>query len=116
MTAASDRMPVPDRSTEPAIAAPPPAPATAPLTMIAAIKLARDTVADLSGLPVDAVSACHQANGIWTALVDVVESPARLGDNDMLATFEVTIDAGGEVTGFQRTARYNRTDAAGSAS
>lgn len=83
------------------------------ITLVEAIRAARDAVAEFTNLPVDAVSACTPREGSWLAEVDVIESPARLGDNDMLATYKVTIDPNGALAGFERIARYNRTDAAG---
>ena len=83
------------------------------VSLIQVIQKAKQTVSELTGLPVDAVSSCSREGDVWTASVDVIESRARLGDNDMLATYEVAIDPFGEVSGFSRTERYNRTDAAG---
>ena len=87
--------------------------ATPGIGLVDVIRRARETVAELTGLKVDAVSACNQQETGWTATVDVVESHARLGDNDMLATYEITLAPDGEITGFSRIRRYNRSDAAG---
>lgn len=84
------------------------------VTLVEAMSLARRTVAMFTELPVDQVAECtpRGGGGGWRVVVDVVESKARLGDNDMLGAYEVMVDAAGEVAGFQRIGRYNRTDAA----
>jgi hypothetical protein len=69
-------------------------------------------VALFTELPVDAVSSCSRDGEGWTVLVDVVESRARLGSNDMLASYRVQLDASGDVSDFQRIGRYLRDDAA----
>lgn len=102
------------------MAAPAPAPAFAapdvqpgrPVSMPQAMALARNAVALFTELTVDAVVSCGRAESGWRVVVDVVESPARMGDNDLLATYEVTMAADGEVEGFARTGRYHRADAA----
>lgn len=77
-----------------------------------AIALARGAVESFTGQTIDAVAACSRLDTGWRLLIDVVEAPARLGDNDLLATFEIELDAAGEVVAFRRTARYNRSEVA----
>lgn len=100
--------------------APEPAPAPAAgqaaaaapaLSLTRAMTEARRAVAVFTELPVDAVAACTPEGAGWRVEVDVVESRARMGDNDLLATFEVGIAPSGEVTGFRRLGRYLRDDA-----
>lgn len=80
-------------------------------TMMAAMKAARAAVAELTGLPVDSVAQClRDGDGPWRVTVDVIEVPARIGDNDLLATFEVLIGDEAEVQGFERRGRYHRED------
>ena len=78
--------------------------------LMQAVAEARQTVAFLTELPVDAVSACRPAAEGWVVEVEVIESPARLGDNDLIARFEVTLDAEARVTGLSRLCRYHRED------
>lgn len=82
------------------------------LSLVEAMSLARRTVAMFTELAVDAVPECAPDGAGWRVVVDVVEAPARLGDNDLIASYEVRVTEEGEVGGFQRTARYNRIDAA----
>lgn len=80
-----------------------------PPGMAEAVVIARRTVAGIADLPIDAVSHCQrQDDGTWTIVVDVIESPARLGDNDLVAAFEVRLDQCGEVLMCSRTRRYRR--------
>lgn len=76
-----------------------------------AIALARRSVSGITELKIDAVSHCERKeNGMWNVVIDVLESHARLGDNDLLAAFEVHIDESGEVLYCSRTHRYHRED------
>ena len=43
-------------------------------------------------------------------VVDLVESVARMGENDLLAAYEVTIGVDGELKHFTRLRRYRRED------
>lgn len=69
---------------------------------------ARQAVAFFTELPIDAVASCKPAPPGWIAHVDVVESRARLGDNDLIATYEVRLTQAGEVEGLTRLRRYRR--------
>ncbi|PJF08881.1 gas vesicle protein GvpO [Pseudorhodobacter sp. MZDSW-24AT] len=81
------------------------------LTMRAAIGIARDTVASLTVLSFDSVGQCERcADGRWMVQIDVIESPARMGDNDLLATYEVEIGDEGEPLKVSRLRRYHRED------
>jgi hypothetical protein len=75
------------------------------------IAQAREGVAAISGLPVDAVSKCERnPDGGWSVVVDLVESPARMGENDLIAVYDVAIDADGALQSFERRGRYRRED------
>jgi hypothetical protein len=82
------------------------------LGLAAAAAAARRAVAEFTGLEVDAVSACRPAGEGWHVVVDAVEAPARLGDADLLATYEIELDPAGEVSAFARTRRYVRAEGA----
>jgi hypothetical protein len=87
-------------------------PGQRPLALTDAMTLARRAVALFTELQVDTVVSCAKKEGGWLVVVDAIESAARMGDNDMLATYHVTLSMDGEVEGFERTGRYNRADAA----
>lgn len=82
-----------------------------PITMRDVVALAKTFVADMTALTPDAVAQCNKgADGQWTVVVDVIESPARMGDNDLLAAYEVAIGPDGDMAGFKRLRRYHRED------
>ncbi len=83
----------------------------APLHLAEATAAARRAVAEFTGLEIDSISSCGRLGDGWRIVVDAVEAPARLGDNDLIATYEVELDAAGEVAAFSRTGRYNRSEA-----
>ncbi|MBF9029974.1 gas vesicle protein [Rhodobacterales bacterium HKCCE3408] len=81
------------------------------LSMAAAVKLARSEIRTVSDQPVDAVSRCDRApDGGWIVGLDLIESPARMGENDLLAGYELRIDPDGAVLAVERTGRYRRED------
>lgn len=76
-----------------------------------AIAIARRSVTGITDQKIDSVSHCQrQPDGTWNVVVDVIDSRARMGDNDLLAAFEVHIDDSGEVIFCSRTRRYRRED------
>lgn len=83
----------------------------APLTMAGAIQRARDELGVLTGLEVDAISRAERSseNG-WTIVIDLIEGIARMGDNDLLSTYQLELDDSGAVTGMSRLHRYHRED------
>ena len=79
------------------------------LTLGQAIARIRAAVPTITDAPVDAIRSCERLpEGGWRAIVEVIESAARMGDNDLLSAYEMALDATGELTGFQRTGRYHR--------
>lgn len=81
------------------------------LSMMDAIVQAKTAVATMTVLQFDQIARCErQPDGGWTVVIDVVESVARMGDNDLLASYEVRIDAEGEPVNVARTRRYYRED------
>lgn len=80
-------------------------------SMLEAIKGAKDAVTSMTGLGVDTVAQCQRDEGDgWRISLDVIEIPARMGDNDLLATYEVQIGPGAELLGYTRLRRYHRED------
>ena len=84
-------------------------------TLIEAMSIARQSVALFTDFPIDAVVSCKAEASGWRVVVDVVEAPARLGDNDLLLSYALTLSATGEVEDFSRLRRYHREDPAGAA-
>lgn len=83
---------------------------TAPLSLVGAMKCVRRTVAEFSELPIDAIVSCERVDAGWEAVVDLLEAPARLGDNDMLGSYRVNVSITGEPIGFVRQRRYRREE------
>jgi hypothetical protein len=84
---------------------------TGPVALIEAIAIARRCTAEMTGLPIDGISASgRHGDGGWRIVVEVIESPARLGDNDLISMHEVLLTDQGELTGFSRVGRYHRED------
>lgn len=81
------------------------------LSMMAAVKSAREALSGITSQGVDSVGRCERrSDGGWIVELDVIESPARMGDNDFLATYAIDIDAEGEPLQINRTRRYHRED------
>lgn len=78
-------------------------------------RLAREMVLDLTGVEVDAVSLCQKSGDDWVVEADVVESPARMGDDDLLTAYRLDISGSGELLSFRRIGRHKRTDDVSSA-
>lgn len=87
------------------------------IPLIEAMKIARAATAEVTGLPVDGIAASGaDAHGGWCITVEVIESPARMGENDLLSAHEVRLAPDGGLAGFTRVGRYRREDAVGRAS
>ncbi|MDX8351426.1 gas vesicle protein GvpO [Cognatiyoonia sp. IB215182] len=82
--------------------------------MLEAIAAAKSAINSMTGQSVDSVVECtrQEENG-WSVSIDVIESHARLGDNDLLATYQVEIGPNAELAGFSRLRRYHREDREG---
>ena len=76
-----------------------------------ALTRAREALAMINPAPVDCVSSCElREDGTWLATIDVIESPARMGDNDLLSSYEMTLKSTGDLVDLKRTARFYRED------
>lgn len=69
---------------------------------------ALDELEALVGCPAEGVSAIRKVDDGWVAMVDVLELQRVPETTDVLAAYEVTLDADGDVTGYRRTGRYLR--------
>ncbi|MEM9342708.1 MAG: gas vesicle protein GvpO [Pseudomonadota bacterium] len=79
------------------------------VTLADAMARAKRDMAGITDAPIDAVKGCAKdAEGNWIVTIDVIERVARMGDNDLLSTYELTSDSAGELLEFQRTRRYHR--------
>lgn len=81
------------------------------LTLLEAMATAKSAIAQMTDLPVDSVAHCTRGENLnWDVTVDVIESRARMGDNDLLATYRVEIGPKGDMESFSRLRRYHRED------
>lgn len=81
------------------------------LSMPEALARAREALAMINPAPLDCVSSCElRDDGTWHATLDVIESPARMGDNDLLSSYEMTLKSTGELVDLRRTGRFYRED------
>ena len=76
-----------------------------------AIAIARRSISGMVDLEIDAISKCEKTDDSgWRVVVDLVEAMSRLGENDLLAAYELTISSKGELRNFRRVRRYRRED------
>lgn len=79
------------------------------LTLPDAMARARRAMSGITDAPIDAVKGCAKDEaGNWIVTIDVVERAARMGDNDLLSSYELISDPAGELLEFQRLRRYHR--------
>lgn len=73
-----------------------------------AIREAREQLSELTGKPVDAVSTFSATEDGWRLEVEVLELSRVPDTMSLLASYEVTLDSQGVLTGYQRLRRYER--------
>ncbi len=78
-------------------------------------KLAKEVIVELTDQPFDAIALCEAVEGGWRIEVDVIESRARMGDDDLLTTYQLDMGVEGELRGYRRLGRRRRFDDASSA-
>ena len=72
------------------------------------LRAARAQFAELTGLNAESVSSFEPTDDGWSLQIEVLEL-ARVPDTvSLLATYQVTLDHSGELTGYRRTHRYER--------
>jgi len=75
------------------------------------LRHARAQFAELTGMAPESVTSFEQTEGGWTLEVEVVEI-ARVPDTmSLLASYQVALGPGGELTGYRRVRRYERARA-----
>jgi hypothetical protein len=78
------------------------------MNTIEATRLARDTIAMILSKEVETMSGCEKHENGWTVTLEVIETKARISDNDLIASYRVDVDKSGDVAGYSRTRRYQR--------
>ncbi|MDG4648424.1 gas vesicle protein [Roseibacterium sp. SDUM158017] len=73
---------------------------------------AKAEIGAITDLPVlSVIRSGRSTDGGWTVELELLESAARMGDNDLLAAYEIHFDSFGEMSGINRLGRYHREDA-----
>lgn len=85
-------------------------PAPKPMSLPKAMAAARALMPDITDQPFDGIASAERDGEGWRVVAEVIESRARIGDNDLLSSYELDLDAEGELTGFRRLRRYHRED------
>ncbi|MGW7407797.1 gas vesicle protein GvpO [Streptomyces sp. NPDC054833] len=72
------------------------------------LRQARAQLAELTGMAAESVSSFEQTDDGWSLEVEVLEL-ARVPDTmSLMASYQVDLDPGGQLTGYRRTHRYER--------
>jgi hypothetical protein len=72
------------------------------------LRHARAQLAELTGMAAESVSSFERTEDGWTLEIEVLEL-ARVPDTmSLLASYEVSLDPQGELTGYRRVRRYER--------
>ncbi|WP_405810165.1 gas vesicle protein [Streptomyces sp. NBC_00210] len=75
---------------------------------MAVLRQAREQLAELIGMEVETVSSFVETEDGWSLEVEVLELPRIPPTTSLLATYEVALDAQGELIGYRRIRRYER--------
>jgi len=75
------------------------------------VESARERLRELRGVDAESVSAVRRSGDGWVVSLEVVEVHRIPESTDVLGTYEVELDGDGDLLGFERTARYHRSEA-----
>jgi hypothetical protein len=67
-------------------------------------------IGELVGCPAEGVTGVRKDDDQWVVTVEVLEVGRVPETTDVLASYEVQIDADGDVVGYRRLRRYLRAD------
>ena len=73
---------------------------------------ARQQLAELTGLPTGSTVLVRQSDTGWCVQVEVVEKKSLPDSQDILATYELTLDGEGSLLNFARIGMRRRADVA----
>jgi hypothetical protein len=78
------------------------------LTQVA--ERARRELVQVTGLPPEGVTSLERHDdGTWTVTCELLEFSRIPNTDDVLGTYEATVDPSGELLGYRRVRRYART-------
>ena len=72
---------------------------------------ARELLRSVRGVEAESVSGLTRTSSGWTVTLEVVELRRIPESTDVLASYEVELDADGKLLGFERGRRYHRSQA-----
>jgi hypothetical protein len=75
------------------------------------VRRARLQLRELRGVDAESVSTVARTAGGWRVGLEVVELQRVPASTDVLATYEIELDADGELLALERTHRYHRSEA-----
>lgn len=78
------------------------------ISVTEAVRTARELLTEMLGKPIEAVSGMRRSEDGWSISLDVVELSRIPPSTDLLATYEVELDRGGDLVDLTRTRRYMR--------
>ncbi|MGB9183484.1 MAG: gas vesicle protein [Solirubrobacteraceae bacterium] len=77
-----------------------------------AVQRVRDDLPELLGRPIESVLGVKRSDDSgWEVIAAVVELSRIPNSTDVLGAYRVTLDSKGELEGYQRIRRYNRSQA-----
>lgn len=80
------------------------------IDVLTAAKTARALLSELTDQTIDAVSKVERGAEGWTVEIDVLESRARIGDDDLLTAYAIELSADGAFLSYRRLRRRRRFD------
>jgi hypothetical protein len=72
------------------------------------LRHARAQLAELTGMTAESVSSFERTEDGWALEIEVLELTRVPDTMSLLASYEVTLDPYGELTGYRRVRRYER--------
>ncbi|MEU9184304.1 gas vesicle protein [Streptomyces sp. NPDC048484] len=72
------------------------------------LRQARAQLSELTGMEAESVSSFERTEDGWTLEIEVLELVRVPDTMSLLASYEVTLDPRGELTGYRRVRRYER--------
>ena len=78
------------------------------------VRRAREQLADVTGLEIGSTLSARRDDKVWHVQVEAVEKKSLPDSQDILATYDLTLDDGANVLDFTRTGMRRRGDAVSS--
>lgn len=76
--------------------------------IVDATRAAKQVIAEMTEQAIDSVARCERSDTGWTVEIDVIESRARLDNDDLLTSYLVELSADGQVLSYRRAGRRRR--------